>query len=224
MFESFTEKARRIIFFARYEASQLGSGHIEPEHLLLGLLREDETISEKFIGPFREVEPLRKQIADRAHRSESASTSINLPLSEASNSVLDRANKERLRLGGAKLDSEHLLLGLLQRESLASEILLEKGVRAELVREEIENPIPFPLPSRRESTACKDCRNLIVDGELDPLRFNLYCAASPTEPAFDCYTGEFRCPPGNRLEDRYRACVMVNFGTCSQFNIKVDLS
>jgi len=43
MFERFTEQARRTIFFARYEASQFGSTQIESEHLLLGLIREDET-------------------------------------------------------------------------------------------------------------------------------------------------------------------------------------
>ena len=41
MFERYTEKARRVIFFARYEASQFGAPAIEPEHLLLGLMRED---------------------------------------------------------------------------------------------------------------------------------------------------------------------------------------
>ena len=48
MFERYTEKARRVIFFARYEASQFGSPYIETEHLLLGLLRED-----KAVGMFR---------------------------------------------------------------------------------------------------------------------------------------------------------------------------
>ena len=41
MFERYTEKARRVIFFARYEASMFGSSYIETEHVLLGLLRED---------------------------------------------------------------------------------------------------------------------------------------------------------------------------------------
>src|SRR2546422_2750968 len=40
MFERYTEKARRVIFFARYEASQYGAAFIESEHLLLGLLRD----------------------------------------------------------------------------------------------------------------------------------------------------------------------------------------
>ena len=45
MFEKFTEKARRVVFFARYEASQFGSPHIETEHMLLGLLREDKALN-----------------------------------------------------------------------------------------------------------------------------------------------------------------------------------
>jgi ATP-dependent Clp protease ATP-binding subunit ClpA len=44
MFERFTEKARRTVFFARYEASQLGSQEITSEHLLLGLLRDDKAV------------------------------------------------------------------------------------------------------------------------------------------------------------------------------------
>ncbi|MDQ6708030.1 MAG: hypothetical protein M3Z85_18900, partial [Acidobacteriota bacterium] len=47
MFERYTEKARRVIFFARYEASQFGSPYIETEHLLLGLLREDKTLANR---------------------------------------------------------------------------------------------------------------------------------------------------------------------------------
>ena len=49
MFEKYTEKARRVIFFARYEASQFGSPYIETEHLLLGLLREDKALTNRFL-------------------------------------------------------------------------------------------------------------------------------------------------------------------------------
>jgi ATP-dependent Clp protease ATP-binding subunit ClpC len=45
MFERYTEKARRVVFFARYEAGQFGSQAIEPEHILLGLLREDKQLA-----------------------------------------------------------------------------------------------------------------------------------------------------------------------------------
>jgi len=53
MFERYTEKARRVIFFARYEASQFGSPYIETEHLLLGLLREDKALTNAFCALMR---------------------------------------------------------------------------------------------------------------------------------------------------------------------------
>jgi Clp amino terminal domain, pathogenicity island component len=50
MFQRYTEKARRVIFFARYEAGQYGSPYIEREHLLLGFLREDRVLVKRFLG------------------------------------------------------------------------------------------------------------------------------------------------------------------------------
>ncbi len=63
MFEKYTEKARRVIFFARYEASQLGSRCIETEHILLGLLREDKALASRFFPRAdAAVESIRTQI------------------------------------------------------------------------------------------------------------------------------------------------------------------
>ena len=62
MFERYTEKARRVIFFARYEASQFGSPYIETEHLLLGLLREDKALTNRFLRSHASVESIRIQI------------------------------------------------------------------------------------------------------------------------------------------------------------------
>src|ERR1700743_2900053 len=62
MFERYTEKARRVIFFARYEASQFGSPFIETEHLLLGLLREDKALTNRFLRSHAAVDSIRKQI------------------------------------------------------------------------------------------------------------------------------------------------------------------
>ena len=65
MFERYTEVARRVIFFARYEASQFGSPYIETEHLLLGLLREDEALTFRFLRSHASVETIRKHIEGR---------------------------------------------------------------------------------------------------------------------------------------------------------------
>ena len=65
MFERFTERARRVIFFARYEASQFGSTTIESEHLLLGLVHEDRNIINRFHDQSLSSESIRAQITAR---------------------------------------------------------------------------------------------------------------------------------------------------------------
>jgi ATP-dependent Clp protease ATP-binding subunit ClpA len=61
MLERYTEKARRVIFFARYEASQYGNPHIETEHLLLGLFREDHRLAQKLLDKKGGVPSLREE-------------------------------------------------------------------------------------------------------------------------------------------------------------------
>ena len=80
MFERYTEKARRTIFFARYEASQFGSSYIDPECLLLGLLRENKELVNRFLGSHAAVESIRRQIESHTAPHEKVSTSLDLPL------------------------------------------------------------------------------------------------------------------------------------------------
>jgi ATP-dependent Clp protease ATP-binding subunit ClpA len=81
MFEKYTEKARRVIFFARYEASQFGQPYIETEHLLLGLLREDKALTSRFLrSNHASVEYIRRQVESHTTIRESISTSVDLPL------------------------------------------------------------------------------------------------------------------------------------------------
>ena len=79
MFERYTEKARRVIFFARYEASQYGSPYIETEHLLLGLLREDKALANRFLRTHGSIESIRKEIESRITVRERISTSVEVP-------------------------------------------------------------------------------------------------------------------------------------------------
>ncbi len=88
MFERYTEKARRVIFFARYEASQFGSPYIETEHLLLGLLREDKALTNRFLRQHSSVDSIRKQIEAHTTVREKVSTSVDLPLSNECKRVL----------------------------------------------------------------------------------------------------------------------------------------
>ena len=138
MFERYTEKARRVIFFARYEASQFGSPYIETEHLLLGLLREDKALTNRFLRSHASVESIRKQIEAHTTIREKVSTSVDLPLSNECKRVLAYAAEEAERLGHKHIGTEHLLLGLLREEKcFASEILQERGLKLAQIREEL---------------------------------------------------------------------------------------
>jgi len=136
MFERYTEKARRAIFFARYEASQFGSPYIETEHLLLGLLREDKGLTNRFLRSHSSVESIRKQIEGHTIIREKVSTSVDLPLGNECKRVLAYAAEEAERLAHPHIGTEHLLLGLLREpESFAAQILMERGVDEKVVRE-----------------------------------------------------------------------------------------
>src|SRR5690242_12505678 len=137
MFERFTEKARRVIFFARYEASQYGSPYIETEHLLLGLLREDRPLAKQFLGDSYEPS-IRSEIERHITARERISTSVDVPLTADSKKVLTFAAEETDRLGHRHVGTEHLLLGLLRAEgSLASQILQARGLKLADIRKEL---------------------------------------------------------------------------------------
>src|SRR5215470_16365529 len=124
MFERFSERARRVIFFARYEASQYGSNTIEIEHLLLGALKEDRDLIKRFSGTSTTAENIRTEIEKHLTLREKVSTSVDLPLSEACKRVLTLALNECVALNHPHVEVEHILLGILrQQASTASQIL-----------------------------------------------------------------------------------------------------
>src|SRR6476646_1979516 len=139
MFERYTERARRVLFFARYEASQLGSMSIETEHLLLGLIREGKGLTSRiFARSHLSLENIRKEIEGRTVFREKVSTSVEMPLSAETKRVLQCAAEEADRLLHNYIGTEHLLLGILREErSVAASILMEKGMRLNTVREDI---------------------------------------------------------------------------------------
>ena len=166
MFERYTEKARRVIFFARYEASQFGSPCIESEHLLLGLLREDKALSNRFLRNNASVEAIRRQIEARVFVREKTSTSVDLPLANDCKLILAYAAEEAERLAHKHIGTEHILLGLLREEnSFAAEILTERGLRVAEIREELakhahENPAQPASFAERAASFAKPRRPL----------------------------------------------------------------
>ena len=148
MFERYTEKARRVIFYALSESSQLGSSYIETEHLLLGLLREDKALTNRFLRSDGSVESIGKQIRERTPIREKISTSVDRPLSNECKRVLAYAAEEAERLAHQHIGTEHLLMGLLREDGcFAAEILEERGLRLPAIREELQRMTHEKVPS-----------------------------------------------------------------------------
>jgi hypothetical protein len=129
VFERYTEKARRVIFYARYEASNYGSRYIETEHLLLGLLREDRALAKWFPGQANVEPEIRSEIEKRTTRGKRFSTSVELPLSAECKKVLNLAGETAERLGHRRVETEHILIAILRVESsVAAQILIARGL------------------------------------------------------------------------------------------------
>ena len=177
MFEKYNEKARRALFFARYEASKLGSRVIESEHILLGVLREGEESVIELLGRF-DIKPddLRREIEGERVFVERISSTAELPLSEESKKVLAYASHEAESMQHAAVGSEHLLVGILRVENCsAMRLLVQHGLELSVVRDEVSS-----IAREREAVAQKkelpvlseygrDLTLLASQGTFDPL-------------------------------------------------------
>ncbi|MEM8961760.1 MAG: ATP-dependent Clp protease ATP-binding subunit [Acidobacteriota bacterium] len=177
MFEKYNEKARRALFFARYEASKLGSRVIESEHVLLGILREGEETVVQLLGRFHvKPEDLRREIEGERVFVERISSTAELPLSEETKKILAYAAHEAESMMHPTVGSEHLLIGILRVESsLAMRILAAAGLDLYAVREEV-----LAMAREREAAQQKkelpflteygrDLTQIAEQGGFDPL-------------------------------------------------------
>ncbi len=177
MFEKYNEKARRALFFARYEASKLGSRVIESEHILLGILREgEETVAEVFRRLQVKPEDVRREIEGERVFVERISSTAELPLSEESKKILAYAAHEAESMLHPTVGSEHLLIGILRVDGcLAQRILSHHGFDVYTVREEA-----LAIAKEREASQQKkelpflteygrDLTSLAAEGVFDPL-------------------------------------------------------
>ena len=139
MFENYTEKARRTLYFARSEASEFGSPCIESQHLLLGLLRESKALVKLFPNPDVAMDMVRKHIEEHSPVRERISISIDLPISDECQRILMQASEEAERMWHKYIGTEHLLLGILREQaSYVARLLNENGLFLDSVREQIK--------------------------------------------------------------------------------------
>jgi hypothetical protein len=151
MFERYSEKARRVIFFARYEASQYGSRQIETEHILLGVMREGKTLMQSLLGPEVDSNQIRTEIEKGIVKRERFATSVEVPLSEESKKILILAAEEAQEHGNHYVGVEQLLLAVLRLDgSVAARVLKEQGIQLATIRERVANlPSPVSLEAKR---------------------------------------------------------------------------
>jgi len=138
VFERFTERARQVVVLAQDEARALKHNYIGTEHLLLGLLREEEGLGARTLENLGIViEPVRAQVARIVGLGDEAATG-QIPFTPRAKRVLELALREGLALGHNHIGTEHLLLGLAREgDGVAMRLLVDLGVDAEKIREAV---------------------------------------------------------------------------------------
>ena len=138
MFERFTEGARRTVFFARYEAALLGMPYIDTEHLLLGILREDNALIRQVL-PKVDYESVQRDVAARVKdRKPAANVNADLPLAEDAKRALKYSMEEADQMNSRHISTEHLLLGLVRdREFQSAKLLSQFGAGLESLRKKV---------------------------------------------------------------------------------------
>ncbi|MCL1893180.1 MAG: ATP-dependent Clp protease ATP-binding subunit [Holophagaceae bacterium] len=133
MFEKFSEKARRVMFFARYEASQFGAESIQSGHLLLGLIRESEKTSMMLLERLGVKIPLLRErlatgLTPAGGDTKPSSTTVDIPLEDEVKRILQQAANASSKMHAKHIGAEHLLLGMLhEKQTMAGGLLHEMG-------------------------------------------------------------------------------------------------
>jgi ATP-dependent Clp protease ATP-binding subunit ClpA len=164
VFEQFTERARQVVVLAQEEARALRHNYIGTEHLLLGLLREEQGIGARVLESLGvTLDGVRAQVAEIVGQGEDV-VGGQVPFTPRGKRVLDLALREALSMGHNWIGTEHVLLGLVrENDGVAMQILLDRGLSADRIRDEVVRmlggpppaggppppPAPWPRPRRR---------------------------------------------------------------------------
>src|SRR5438034_75379 len=138
MWQRFTERARRVVFFAQEEAGRLGENYVSTEHLLLGLVRENDSVAAKVIERLGvSLGRIRSEVERQVTRGD-ARLGQDMQLTPRAKRVIDLAYDEARNLSNNYIGTEHLLMGMIREaEGMAGRILLKLGLTLESVRVEV---------------------------------------------------------------------------------------
>jgi len=187
LFERFTERARQVVVLAQDEARALKHNYIGTEHILLGLLREEEGLAARVLESLDiTVEEVRAQVARIVGQGDEVTTG-QIPFTPRAKKVLELALREALSLGHNYIGTEHILLGLVrENEGVAARILLDFDADAEKIRNEIIRMLSGPGrrqggsgasgPAGEKSKSSKlldqfgrNLTKMSTEGKLDPV-------------------------------------------------------
>src|SRR5437763_1157358 len=136
MWQRFTERARRVVFFAQEEAARLGENYVGTEHLLLGLVRENDSVAARILDrlgvPLSRIRSDIERQVTRGH----GNLGQDMQLTPRAKRVIDLAYEEARELNNNYIGTEHLLLGLIREgDGLAARVLKQEGAEYDTTKE-----------------------------------------------------------------------------------------
>jgi len=187
MWQRFTERARKVVFYAQEEAQKFGEGYVSTEHLLLGLVRESDSVAARVLEKLGvSLNRIRAEVEKQLPRGD-ARPSQDMTLTPRAKRVIDLAYDEARNLNNNYIGTEHLLLGLIREgDGLAGRVLAKLGVELEKARKEVmalqDNETQTKSGGRNPSTPAsgttktqtldefgRDLTELAREGRLDPV-------------------------------------------------------
>ena len=139
MFDRFTDRAKKVMNFARQEAQRFNHEYLGTEHILLGLIKEGEGVAAHVLKNMGiDMTKIRMEIEKIVKTGPSMVTMGQLPFTQMAKKVLELSMEEASSLSHNYIGTEHLLLGLIkENEGIAAQVLTNLGVKLEDVREEV---------------------------------------------------------------------------------------
>ncbi len=183
MFNRFTERARKVIVFAKEEARRFNHDYIGTEHLLLGLIREGEGVAAAVLQKLGlDLETIRLEVEKLVQAGPPTQVMGDIPFTPRSKKALELSAEEARALGHNYIGTEHLLLGLVKEgEGMAYRVLLNLGLDLGKLRNEVMELLGSGIPGYGQQEPVKTGKTPAIDaygrnlnkfareGKLDPV-------------------------------------------------------
>jgi FolB domain-containing protein len=184
MSERFTERARKVVVLAQEEARHFNHNYIGTEHLLLGLLQEDNGGADRVLNSLNiALDEVREQVKIIVGYGRERTVSCP-PFTPRSKKVLDLALREAWQLGYSYIDTEHILLGLVREpEGVAARVLSKLGIDSDKVRREVVRMLGGGWEIEQGNNRPVNVRITLFRARVEGLMVNARCGVTEEERA-----------------------------------------